>query len=156
MVFHEERRCRWVATVRAWKHSGLTQRAFAEREGVALDVLRRSCVRARFALLKNLPENLPENLLRLLFATKGEEGVTLLRLRQPRGPHSMSSRGHREGIEASLVRRVSDGRVEATNNQIRLLTRLAHGSHSAAALIALVFLKLGGLAIDLGRRPGLG
>ena len=30
MVFHEERRSRWVATVRAWKHSGLTQRAFAE------------------------------------------------------------------------------------------------------------------------------
>ena len=45
MVFHEERRSRWVATVRAWKHSGLTQRAFAEREGVALDALRRGCVR---------------------------------------------------------------------------------------------------------------
>ncbi len=45
MVFHEERRSRWAATVRAWKHSGLTQRAFAEREGVALDALRRGCVR---------------------------------------------------------------------------------------------------------------
>ncbi|MSP72759.1 MAG: hypothetical protein EXR76_11400 [Myxococcales bacterium] len=45
MVFHEERRSCWVATVRAWKHSGLTQRAFAEREGVALDGLRRWCVR---------------------------------------------------------------------------------------------------------------
>ena len=45
MVFHEERRSRWVATVRAWKHSGQTQRVFAEREGVALDGLRRWCVR---------------------------------------------------------------------------------------------------------------
>ena len=45
---------------------------------------------------------------------------------------------------------------KATNNQTRLLTRLAHGFHSAAALIAVVFLKLGGLAIDLGRRPSLG
>ncbi|MSP74157.1 MAG: ISL3 family transposase, partial [Myxococcales bacterium] len=58
--------------------------------------------------------------------------------------------------EASLIHRVSNGRVEATNDQIRLLTRLAHGFHSAAALIALVFLKLGGLAIDLPRRPSLG
>ena len=32
-------RARWAATVQAWKRSGLTQRAFAERENVALGAL---------------------------------------------------------------------------------------------------------------------
>jgi transposase len=66
-----------------------------------------------------------------------------------------SIRRHREGIEASLRHRMSNGRAEGTNNQIRLLTRIAHGFHSSAALIALVFLKLTGLRINLPARPRL-
>ena len=106
-----------------------------------------------------------KEMLRLVFATKGEEGVTLLRkwlvwAQRCRIPAFVNLaaqiRRHREGIEATLIHGVSNGRVEATNNQIRLLTRLAHGFHSAAALIALAFLKLGGLATDLPRRPSLG
>jgi len=142
---------------------------------------------ARFALLKN-PENLTDRqkarlsaletlnkplyraylikeMLRLVFATKGEEGIELLhkwlawaqRCRIPAFVKLAARiRRHRAGIEAALTHRVSNGRVEATNNQIRLLTRLAHGFHSATALIALVFLKLGGLAIDLPPRPSIG
>lgn len=38
-------RARWAETVQAWKRSGLTQRAFAERENVALGALRAWCIR---------------------------------------------------------------------------------------------------------------
>ena len=142
---------------------------------------------ARFALLKN-PENptdrqkvrlsaletlnkplyrayLIKEMLRLVFATKGEEGIKLLhtliawaqRCRIPAFVKLAARiRRHRDGIEAALTHRVSNGRVEATNNQIRLLTKLAHGFHSPTALIALVSLELGGLAIDLPGRPSLG
>jgi transposase len=141
---------------------------------------------ARYALVKN-PENLTDKqkarlstvetlnrplfrayllkeMLRLVFATKGDEGIELLarwlawaqRCRiAPFVKLARSIRRHRQGIEASLRHRMSNGRVEATNNQIRLLTRVAHGFHSATALIALVFLKLGGLPINLPTRPRL-
>ena len=105
-----------------------------------------------------------KEMLRLVFATKGDEGIALLarwlawaqRCRIAAFVElARRVRRHREGIEASLRHGISNGRVEATNNQIRLLTRVAHGFHTAAALIALVFLKLGGLAINLPTRPRL-
>jgi transposase len=106
---------------------------------------------ARFALLKN-PENLTDRqkvrlsaletlnkplyraylikeMLRLVFATKGEEGMKRLhkwiawaqRCRIPAFVKLAARiRRHRDGIEAALTHRVSNGRVEATNNQIRL------------------------------------
>lgn len=139
---------------------------------------------ARYALLKN-PENLTpkqtarlsaletlnrplfrayllKEMLRLVFATKGDEGIKLLARWLAWAQRCRISafvklarriRRHREGIEAALQHGVSNGRVEATNNQIRLLTRIAHGFHTASSLIALVFLKLGGLPINLPSRP---
>ena len=44
---------------------------------------------------------------------------------------------------------LSNARVEAINTKIRLLTRIAFGFHSAAALIALAMLSLGGLCPPL-------
>ena len=105
-----------------------------------------------------------KELLRLAFAEKGEEGVQILaqwlawaqRCRIPRFVElARRIRRHRAGIEASLRHRLSNGRVEATNNQVRVITRVAHGFHSAEALISLMFLKLGGLKIDLPGRPNL-
>jgi transposase len=51
---------------------------------------------------------------------------------------------YRVSIESALQHGLSNARIEATNNQLRLLTRLAYGFHSAGALIALAMLKLGG------------
>jgi transposase len=51
---------------------------------------------------------------------------------------------HRSGIEATLAHGLSNARVEAANTKIRLLTRIAFGFHSAAELIALAMLSLGG------------
>jgi hypothetical protein len=40
-----EHRAQWVKTVKRWKASGLTQAAFAEREGLAVAALRAWCAR---------------------------------------------------------------------------------------------------------------
>ena len=45
MADRTEHRARWAATVEAWTQSGLSQRAFAEREGITLHTLRAWCVR---------------------------------------------------------------------------------------------------------------
>ncbi len=49
-------------------------------------------------------------------------------------------RNHLEGIVRSAITGLSNGRVEGLNNKIRLLNHRAFGYHSAAALIATVYL----------------
>ena len=56
---------------------------------------------------------------------------------------------HREGIEAAVQTGLAKAGSEATNNGVRLLTRLAYGFRSPAALIALIKLKFGGIRIPL-------
>jgi transposase len=51
---------------------------------------------------------------------------------------------HREAILASIEHGLSNGRIESVNAKIRLLTRVAFGFRSPAALIALAMLHLGG------------
>jgi transposase len=60
---------------------------------------------------------------------------------------------YRSRIVATLTQHVSNALAEARNTQIRLLTRLAHGFKSAAALIGLSMLKLAGLCPPLPGRP---
>ena len=62
-------------------------------------------------------------------------------------------RAHRKGIEATLRLRLTNARIEAVNTTLRLIVRRAYGFHSAAALIALAMLTVGGLRPDL---PGRG
>jgi transposase len=64
-------------------------------------------------------------------------------------------RYYRADIEATLLHRVTNGRVESLNTKVRLIARRAFGFHSAQALIALSELTLGGLCPSLpGRQPG--
>jgi transposase len=59
---------------------------------------------------------------------------------------------HRTVIEQTLRHGITNARVEALNNRIRLLTRIAFGFHSAPPLIAIVMLALGGLCPPLPGR----
>ncbi len=61
-------------------------------------------------------------------------------------------RRDRAAIVATLTHRLSNARMEAANTTIRLITRRAFGFHSAAALIALAMLTLGGLCPPLPGR----
>ena len=91
--------------------------------------------------------------LRAVFGLPAGEAVALLeawlgwarRCRIPAFSKVARSIGeHRRAIEATLVHRLSNARVEAVNTRIRLLIRIAFGFHSASALIALTFLGMGG------------
>jgi transposase len=58
----------------------------------------------------------------------------------------------RTDIVNTLTYRLSNGLIESSNTKIRLLTRIAFGFRSAAALIALTKLHLGGYNITLPGR----
>jgi transposase len=60
-------------------------------------------------------------------------------------------RRHRAGILAAIRLGLSNGRLEGLNSRIRLISHRSSGFHSAAPLIALVYLCRTGIAIDLPR-----
>jgi transposase len=60
-------------------------------------------------------------------------------------------RAHRNGILAAIRLGLSNGRLEGLNSKIRLISHRSFGFHSAAALIALVYLCCAGVVIDLPR-----
>ena len=60
-------------------------------------------------------------------------------------------REHRDGILAAIRLGLSNGRLEGLNSKIRLISHRSFGFHSAAALIALVYLCCTGIDITLPR-----
>ena len=100
--------------------------------------------------------------LRQVFRTGGRAGVRLLdrwlawacRSRLDAFVKlSRSIRKRRKAIVAALRHGLSNGRVESMNTRIRLIIRRGFGFHSAAAVIALAMLCLGGMCPPL---PGRG
>ena len=63
-------------------------------------------------------------------------------------------RRHLDAIVATMTHRISNARVEATNNKIKLSIRMAYGFRNIDNLIALIYLRYGGTVIYLpGRAP---
>jgi len=58
-------------------------------------------------------------------------------------------RKHRDGILAAIRLGINQGRTEALNNKVRLITRRAYGFHSAKAVLALVLLTCGPITLHL-------
>ena len=58
-------------------------------------------------------------------------------------------RKHRAGILAAIRLGINQGRTEALNNKVRLITRRAYGFHSAKAALALVLLTCGPISLHL-------
>ena len=58
-------------------------------------------------------------------------------------------RKYRDGVLAAIRYRLSNGRLEGLNNKIRVISHRAYGFHSAAALMAMVYLCCGGLSVEL-------
>jgi transposase len=61
-------------------------------------------------------------------------------------------RRHRAGILAAIRLGLSNGRLEGLNSRVRLISHRSFGFHSAAPLIALIYLCCGGIVIDLPLR----
>ncbi|MGZ6670050.1 MAG: ISL3 family transposase [Solirubrobacteraceae bacterium] len=61
-------------------------------------------------------------------------------------------RKHKQGVLAAIELGLSNGRLEALNSKVRLLSHRAYGFHSADALIAMIYLCCGGIQIALPHR----
>jgi transposase len=61
-------------------------------------------------------------------------------------------RKHKPGVLAAIQLGISNGRLEALNSRVRLISHRAHGFHSPQALIAIVYLCYAGAQIDLPHR----
>lgn len=57
-------------------------------------------------------------------------------------------RKHKAGVLGAIELGVSNGRLEALNSRIRLISHRAHGFHSPGALIAMVYLCCAGIQIE--------
>jgi transposase len=58
-------------------------------------------------------------------------------------------RAHKAGVLAAIELDISNGRLEALNSRVRLISHRAHGFHSADALIAMIYLCCAGITITL-------
>ncbi len=61
-------------------------------------------------------------------------------------------RKHKTGVLAAMKLALSNGRLEALNSKIRLISHRADGFHSAYALISMIYLCCGGIQIALPHR----
>jgi transposase len=61
-------------------------------------------------------------------------------------------RKHKQGVLAALKLGLNNGRLEALNSKVRLLSHRAYGFHSANALIAMIYLCCAGITIPLPHR----
>jgi transposase len=61
-------------------------------------------------------------------------------------------RKHRPGVLAAVRLGISNGRLEALNSKVRLISHRAYGFHSADALIAMIYLCCAGIQIALPHR----
>jgi transposase len=61
-------------------------------------------------------------------------------------------RKHKQGVLAAIEIGISNGRLEALNSKVRLLSHRAYGFHSADALIAMIYLCCAGITIALPHR----
>lgn len=65
---------------------------------------------------------------------------------------SKTVRANRERILAAVELGLSNSKLEGLNSKIRLINHRGYGHHSAAALIAMIYLCAGGITIDLPLR----
>ena len=61
-------------------------------------------------------------------------------------------RKHKQGVLAAIDLGLSNGRLEALNSKVRLISHRAYGFHSADALIAMIYLCCAGITITLPHR----
>ncbi len=61
-------------------------------------------------------------------------------------------RKHKSGLLAAIELNLSNGRLEALNSKVRLISHRAYGFHSANALIAMIYLSCSGIQIALPHR----
>jgi transposase len=62
---------------------------------------------------------------------------------------SQTIRAHRKGILDAIELGLSNSKLEGLNSKIRLINHRGYGHHSAAAIIAMIYLCCGGITVTL-------
>jgi len=62
---------------------------------------------------------------------------------------SRTIRAHRENILAAVELGLSNSKLAGLNSKIRLINHRGYGHHSAAAVISMIYLCCGGMAVQL-------
>jgi transposase len=65
---------------------------------------------------------------------------------------SRTIRAHRDGILAAVELGLSNSKLEGLASKIRLINHRGYGHHSAAAVIAMIYLCCGGITVELPTR----
>jgi transposase len=138
---------RWMLLTGAERHSERQQQLLAELEAANHDLYRAYLLKEQLRALYQLPQ--PSRAAELFDAwleAAGSCGLSHFeRL-------AATLARFRAGILAAIELGLSNGRLEGLNSKVRLLSHRSYGFHSAAALIALVYLCCGGLEIELPLR----
>ena len=58
-------------------------------------------------------------------------------------------KANRERILAAVELELSNSKLESLNSKIRLINHRGYGHHSAAAVIAMIYLCCGGITVEL-------
>jgi len=62
---------------------------------------------------------------------------------------SRTIRAHKEGVLAAVELGLSNSKLEGLNSKIRLINHRGYGHRSAAALISMIYLRCGGITVQL-------
>ena len=138
---------RWMLLTGAERHSERQRRLLAELESANHDLYRAYLLKEQLRALYQLPEprQAPALLDAWLEAARGSGLVHFEKL-------AATLARFRTGILAAIELGLSNGRLEGLNSRVRLISHRSYGFHSAAALIALVYLCCGGFDIELPLR----
>ncbi len=82
----------------------------------------------------------------------GGAGVSPAPTQSTDPPGSGQIRKHKAGVLAAIKLGINNGRLEALNSRVRLISHRAHGFHSPQALIAMVYLCCADIQIGLPHR----
>jgi len=136
---------RWVKNTR-WALLKAPDRQSLDQLGTLGEVYQRNKRLYRAFLLYHLPDPrlAPAHLDTWLAWASRSRLAPFIRL-------ARTLRAHRDGILAAIRLGLSNGRLEGLNSKIRLISHRSFGFHSAAALIALIYLCCTGIVIDLPR-----
>ena len=62
---------------------------------------------------------------------------------------SRTIRHHQTRILDAITLGLSNSKLEGLNSRVRLINHRGYGHHSAAAIIALIYLNCGGITVEL-------
>lgn len=138
---------RWALLTAAERQSERQRELLAELERANHDLYRAYLLKEQLRVLYRLPDpaQAPALFDAWLEAARGCGLVHFQRLAD-------TLARFRAGILAAIELGLSNGRLEGLNSKVRLLSHRSFGFHSAAAMIALVYLCCGGLELELPLR----